>query len=299
MAVGAVLSVEEEDTWYGVEEAQTPTDEITQRKDDRLRQVTQYLHSLSLPSSLSEKTRTQLIHYAHQFFIKGNRLFRRDRSGRHQIVLFSPKRVHVLRETHDKLGHRGIYPTRRTITDRFWWPSLDQDVVAYIKTCHQCQIRAVDKVVLPPVVASPAPLFHKAYIDTMHLLTTHGYSYIVQACCSLTGWPEWQMLHTETARTLGAFIFEDILCHWGGLAEIVTDNETPFVAALDWLADKYHIRHIRISAYNSQANGLVERSHRTIRDSLVKACNGDITQWPSVIHHVFWADRVTTRKATG
>jgi len=107
------------------------------------------------------------------------------------------------------------------------------------------------------------------------------------------------MLRTETARTLGAFIFEEILCRWGGLEEIVTDNSTPFVAALDWLAKKYHIRHIHISTYNSKANGIVERSHRTIRDSLVKACNRDITQWPVFAPHIFWADRVTTRKSTG
>ena len=107
------------------------------------------------------------------------------------------------------------------------------------------------------------------------------------------------MLCTEMARTLGTFIFEEILCRWGGLEEIVTDNGTPFVAALDWLTEKYHICHIRISAYNSQANGVVERSHRTIHDSLVKACNGEITQWPSLAHHVFWADHITTRKSTG
>jgi hypothetical protein len=107
------------------------------------------------------------------------------------------------------------------------------------------------------------------------------------------------MLRTETGRTLGAFIFEEVLCRWGGVEEIVTDNGTPFVAALDWLAQKYGITHIRISAYNSKANGIVERSHRTIRDSLVKACNGDITQWPFLAPHVFWADRVTTRKSTG
>jgi hypothetical protein len=98
---------------------------------------------------------------------------------------------------------------------------------------------------------------------------------------------------------LGVFLFEEILCRWGGIEEIVTDNGTPFVAALDWLAQKYHIHHIRISAYNSKANGVVERSHRTIRDSLVKACNGDISDWPTLAHHVFWADRVTTRKSTG
>jgi hypothetical protein len=27
-------------------------------------------------------------------------------------------------------------------------------------------------------------------------------------------------------------------------------------------------------------------------------CNGDITQWPTLAHHVFWADHVTTRRAT-
>ena len=101
----------------------------------------------------------------------------------------------------------------------------------------------------------------------MHMPKSNGFSYIVQACCSLSAWPEFRLLCTETARTLGAFIFKEILCRWGGLEEIDTDNGTPFIAALDWLAAKYHICHIRISAYNSQANRIVERSHQTIRNS--------------------------------
>jgi transposase InsO family protein len=91
-----------------------------------------------------------------------------------------------------------------------------------------------------------------------------GYHYIVQARCSLTAWPEWCVLCTETGRTLAAFIFEDILCRWGAIEEIVTDNGTAFVAALDCLADHYGIRHIWISAYNSCANGIVEWQHHTI-----------------------------------
>jgi len=85
-----------------------------------------------------------------------------------------------------------------------------------------------------------------------------GYKYIVQARCSLTAWPEWRALRVETGRTIGAFIFEEILCRWGGVGEIVTDNGTAYVAALDWLSDRYGIWHIRISAYNSRANGIVE-----------------------------------------
>jgi len=91
-----------------------------------------------------------------------------------------------------------------------------------------------------------------------------GFRYIVQAWCSLTAWPEWRALHMETSHTLGNFIFEEILCRWGAVGEIVTDNGTAYIAALEWLADKYGIHHIHISAYNSQVNGIVERQHRTI-----------------------------------
>jgi hypothetical protein len=103
----------------------------------------------------------------------------------------------------------------------------------------------------------------------------------------------------ETGRTIGAFIFEEILCRWGAVEEIVTDNGTAYITALDWLALRYDIRHIRISAYNSQANGVVERQHRTIRDSIIKACDGDINKWTTIAPFTFWADRATTCKSTG
>jgi hypothetical protein len=66
------------------------------------------------------------------------------------------------------------------------------------------------------------------------------------------------MRTSQVSHSIGSFIFEEILCRWGAVEEVVTDNGTAYVAALDWLADKFGIRHIRISAYNSQANGIVE-----------------------------------------
>jgi len=68
---------------------------------------------------------------------------------------------------------------------------------------------------------------------------------------------------------------------------------------LDWLAECFGIHHIRISPYNSRANGIVKRQHRTICDSLVKSCKGVILRWPLLVPHIFWADRATTRKSTG
>jgi transposase InsO family protein len=107
------------------------------------------------------------------------------------------------------------------------------------------------------------------------------------------------MLRNETTKTIGDWIFEDIICRWGSLNEIVTDNSPAFIAALEYLAKRYHIRHIRISGYNSCTNGLVERAHFDVRQSLFKAVDGDQTRWSVGAHSVFWAERVTVRKCMG
>jgi transposase InsO family protein len=97
---------------------------------------------------------------------------------------------------------------------------------------------------------------------------------------------------------VGAFIFEEILCRWGALEEIVTDNGGPFVKALEYLAKQYRIHHIRISPYNSRANGSVERAHQNVRDALFKSTDGDMSRWPSALPSVIWAERVTVQRCT-
>ena len=80
-------------------------------------------------------------------------------------------------------------------------------------------------------------LFRKVHLDTMVMPRSASYRYIVQARCVLTTYPEWQMLRSKNASALTSFIFEDILCRWGALAEIVTDNGPAFVQALDVLTN--------------------------------------------------------------
>jgi len=70
----------------------------------------------------------------------------------------------------------------------------------------------------------------------------------------------------------------------------MTNNGTAFVAALDWLMQCFGIQHIQILAYNSRANGIIEWQHCTIQESIIKACEGNASKWPSVVPYVFWAD---------
>ena len=177
--------------------------------------------------------------------------------------------------------------------------ALDTDVKWYVQTCHQCQIHQTTKVQLPPTINAPAPLFHKVNIDTMYMPHTGGYRYIMQACCSLTAWPEWHALHVETSRMIGSFIFKEILCRWGAVEQIVTDNGTAYVMVLDWLVERYGIHHICILPYNSMANGAVECQHQMIHNSIFKACKGNDSHWPMVAPFIFWANHATVCKSTG
>jgi hypothetical protein len=126
-----------------------------------------------------------------------------------------------------------------------------------------------------------------------------GYRSIVQGRCSLSAYVEGRRLQRETRDTIAAYIFEDILCQWGAVGEIVTDNGSPFIKALEVLGKRYKIFNIRISAYNSKANGFIERAHRPVREALIKAADGVESKWLGVFHSVMWAERVTIQGATG
>jgi hypothetical protein len=133
----------------------------------------------------------------------------------------------------------------------------------------------------------------------MHMPVSGGYRYIVQGRYSLTYYPKFCKLRLESATTLSDWIFEDIICHWGSLSEIITDNGPAFISAMEYLVKQYHIQHICISRYNSHANGLVKRAHFDVQQSLFKAVDGDQMKWSIGVHSVFWAERVTVHKRMG
>jgi hypothetical protein len=276
-----------------------PRGSRAQAADERVQLVDRYLRSPLEPLPLSADALRGFLRYASDFFLYDDKLWRRGIGGAHQLVIAPERRLHFLRQAHDELGHKGKYAARKHLLLRFWWPYLDLDVSWFDDTCLECQKRRTRHIVIPPTVAYPAPLFRKLYVDTMHMPAANKLKYIVHGRCSLTGWPEWRALAAENAQTIGRWLFEDVLCRWGALEEIVTDNGTPFVAAAKWLAEKYGVHHIRISPYNSRANGIIERPHYDVREAIVKTAGADIKHWYKYAPYVFWAERVTTKRATG
>ena len=106
-------------------------------------------------------------------------------------------------------------------------------------------------------------------------------------------------MKVENARTIGEWFFDNIICHWGCPKEVVTNNTPQMKNVLKWLELKYGIQGIRISSYNSKANGKIKRAHFDIRQALVKATGNNLDKWFWFLKPVLFADRATTRKGFG
>ena len=234
------------------EEQQLPilrTDKAKKR-DRELLDIQEFLQNPKRKAGMKDPEFQRFIQKAIGFFLLHDKLWHKQPAGKHQVVIPEHKRFDIIKEAHDGLGHKGSFVVRNRLLERFWWPLLDQDVKWYCQSCHECQTRQIKKILIPPIVAMPASLFQRVHMDVMHMPKAGGFRGIVHARCSLSGYPEARPLRKETATAIAAFIFEEILCRWGALEEIVTDNGSAFIKAVDILGKQYGIHTIQISAYN-------------------------------------------------
>ncbi|VDC04048.1 unnamed protein product [Peniophora sp. CBMAI 1063] len=251
------------------------------------------------PTGYSDAQVRALLRFAGHFFVSEGRLFRRDADHGPRIVVFPSRRLQVLLDAHDNLAHHGVHAVAAMLSARFWWPGLAADVAWYVRSCHLCQIRQLAQPALPISVALPANLFSKVHMDVFHFShASRGFKRAVHARCALSSYPEAAPIR-ETGAALGEWIFTNLLCRWGAIQEIVSDNGKAFVAAVDYLAKKYHIHYIRISGYNSRANAVAERGHLDFRQGVYKAADGDESKWAHVLPTVLWAERITPRRRLG
>lgn len=267
--------------------------------DERLPKIKKWLQGpLTRPEGVEPKDFGKWVRECSHFFEKNNKLYRRQ-AGFPQIVVAKEHRMYMMRAAHDALGHRGAWATTQFLSKRFWWPDLEGDVAWYCRTCHVCQLRTKMLLKIPPRVTETPSIFQVLHADVMNMTpASNGCKYIVHGRCALTSWAEGKPLREDNGAAIGAWLLE-IITRWGCMREIVTDNGGSFTKATAWLEKKYGIKGIKISPYNSKANGRVERPHYDIRDMLFKATGGKISQWFWYFPHILWADRITSRRRFG
>ena len=94
----------------------------------------------------SKAVRKYLLHFDQLTLKKGvlHRLYINNDVEYHQLILPVKYQTQVLSLLHDGQGHQGLEHTLALCWERFYWNTMFQDVISYVKNCPQCQIAKGD-----------------------------------------------------------------------------------------------------------------------------------------------------------
>lgn len=285
---------------YSHEKLPSYTFAATVKLDEGLRDIFRFLTTLEAPASSNVQDQRRFIQKATQYFTKDGKMWKKRKEKLPLLVIFDhSRRLAILTEAHEGLGHRGEQAVFETIRERFYWPHLRVDIRHHVRSCHQCQVRSTVKMKIPITVSTPATIFTKVYVDVMDMTeSVQGHKFIVCARDDLSRATECRALIKNDSASLMKFFWEQIYCRYGAIAEVVTDNGSEIKGAFSELLRRLNIPQVRISAYNKQANGVVERGHFILREAIMKSVTYR-KEWPTKVHLASFADRVTVSKVTG
>lgn len=178
------------------------------------------------------------------------------------------------------LSHPGQKVTRKLISERFVWPSMNRDIAQWSKSCSSCQSAKITRHTKSPVskFQLPSRRFSDIHVDIVGPLPqSEGFRYILTIIDRFTRWPEAIPMEDITSSTVCRKFYEGWVARFGCPDNICTDRGAQFTSSMFRDLAAFlgsNLKHT--TAYHPQANGLVERFNRTLKSALT--CHKQI-QW--------------------
>ncbi|CAK1595243.1 unnamed protein product [Parnassius mnemosyne] len=170
------------------------------------------------------------------------------------------------------ISHPGVRATRKLITGKFFWPSIQVDVGNWAKQCIQCQKCKLQRHSSSSLASfPPTERFEHLHVDIVGPLPTspQGHRYIVTMIDRTTRWPEAIPTDDTSAESVAKIIYENWITRFRSPQTITTDQGRNFESNLFLkVLQTMGIKKIRTTAYHPQSNGIVDRWHRTLKTAL-------------------------------
>jgi hypothetical protein len=205
---------------------------------------------------------------AEHYCWKEQRLFFRD------LYVPRPEERTLVVQMHEDLGHSGEQRLLAEICRRYFWHCCTEDVKSVVRSCQQCQlvksegnIRSRDERLKNIHVCD---LFYRVAMDTAGPLpeTKAGNKYILVAIDHYSKWCEAKAMADHGARTAARFLKDDLICRYGVLGFILTDNGGEWGAEFEIMCKDYAIQHQRTAPQWPQCNDMAKRMIKTIKHGI-------------------------------
>ena len=176
------------------------------------------------------------------------------------------------------LAHPGVKTSVRLVADRFFWPDQAKDVRLWISSCVPCQRAKVHRHIHAPLqfFATPNARFSHVHIDLVGPLPfSRGYTHLLTMVDRFTRWPEAVPLSDTSTPAVCTALLYNWVARFGVPLQITSDRGAQFTSQL-WqqMSAMLGIQLSSTTSYHPQANGLVERFHRRLKDALKARLTG-------------------------
>ena len=186
------------------------------------------------------------------------------------------------------LAHSGIKASTRLIGSRYFWNTLKGDVKKWTSECMRCQAAKVTRHVKIPLNSLPVPSqrFTTVHMDIVGPLMTQENEprYLLTMIDAYTRWFEAIPLLEISTSTICKVFLLNWVARFGPPLTLVTDRGTQFCSELmQKMNEELGIHHIRTTAYHPQSNGMIERCHRSLKESLRAHGGSWLKKLPTVL----------------
>ena len=158
-------------------------------------------------------------------------LYKRGFSRPYLRCLGNEEADYVIRKVHEGIcgNHSGLRSlVHKLVRARYYWPTMQKDVEAYVKTCDKCQrfnniIRQPTEELTP--MTAPWP-FAQWGLDIMGPFPTalRQLKFLVVGIDYFTKWVEAKALATIIEKNVWGFVWRCIICRFGIPRVLVSDN---------------------------------------------------------------------------
>ncbi len=213
----------------------------------------------------------------------------------------------VLHLVHDSpsSGHPGITASLQLVSERFWWPSLQTDTIAFVQQCPTCNMTKSSHQrpagLLQPLPVPQRPWSHIAIDFVTDLPNSKNYTTILTVidrfskACRLIPLPK-----LPTAFETAEVLLDQVFRLYGLPDDIVSDRGPQFRSRV-WnsLCQQLNINVSLTSGYHPQSNGQVERLNQEIIRFLRSYCHRNQNDWSRFLMWAEYAQNSLRKPSTG
>ena len=292
----------------------------TQREDPSLEVIMDWLKAhkstdlkelLDNVKDLDKSHATTLYRNRQNFELREGILYLREtpKDEPHDLLLFVVPKEHrqaAINGCHRDAGHQGQIRTRSLLSERFWWPGMERDMIRAVRGCTRCKTfeAPVQRAPLKPIEATAA--LELVHVDFTSIETTPELNKPPKIANVLviqdhfTKFVQAMVTPDQTAKTVANLLYKRFISIFGSPERLISDQGANFTSKLiQELCDLLGIKKLRTTAYHPQTNGQVERMNQTLTRMIGKLSRDKKDNWTHHLAEITHAYNSTRSGVTG